>query len=314
SRFKLDLTLLSALVERWRPETHTFHLPYGECTITLEDVQLQLGISMYRSVVTRLVYATDWRGTCGELLGLVSKRSYGGQIKMSWLRRKFGDWMRIPLKSKENDTLERTSFRSSEPAIQITCHDLGHMASHTCIGKRRGVGNPPTQETTSMIVPPTGQYVPSNSGAFFSGPLSPIYYTSMPSTFSTKMMPTITYRSSIFRALTKSPFIMPLVYRTQHSYNHASFVLQTPPRSLFYQGGSSFHHLFQDRMVHNGNQEALNCNQLKANEMRDRDYNLNRRLNQEGIRCTTVDHPDVAQILTGIWTDLHYHCSHHVNI
>ncbi|MFQ6671032.1 hypothetical protein Gotur_035708 [Gossypium turneri] len=41
---KLDSKLISVLVERWRPETHTFHLPCRECTITLEDVNLQLGL------------------------------------------------------------------------------------------------------------------------------------------------------------------------------------------------------------------------------------------------------------------------------
>lgn len=41
---KIDKALATAMVERWRPETHTFHLPVGECTITLEDVSLQLGL------------------------------------------------------------------------------------------------------------------------------------------------------------------------------------------------------------------------------------------------------------------------------
>ncbi|XP_015932086.1 serine/threonine-protein phosphatase 7 long form homolog [Arachis duranensis] len=42
--FQLDEPLVSAFVERWHPETHTFHMPFGECTITLQDVAYQLGL------------------------------------------------------------------------------------------------------------------------------------------------------------------------------------------------------------------------------------------------------------------------------
>ncbi|KAL4343879.1 hypothetical protein AHAS_Ahas11G0122500 [Arachis hypogaea] len=44
--------LLSALVERWRPETHTFHLPVGEVTVTLEDVSYILCLSINGEAVT----------------------------------------------------------------------------------------------------------------------------------------------------------------------------------------------------------------------------------------------------------------------
>jgi hypothetical protein len=44
SRFGFDYQLVCALLDRWRPETHSFHFPWGEMAVTLEDVALLFGL------------------------------------------------------------------------------------------------------------------------------------------------------------------------------------------------------------------------------------------------------------------------------
>ncbi|KAF1863100.1 hypothetical protein Lal_00041087 [Lupinus albus] len=69
SEQEINNHLVTALVERWRPKTHTFHLPNGECTITLEDVAYQLGLHIDGDAVTgSTVLACLYRGLCRATL------------------------------------------------------------------------------------------------------------------------------------------------------------------------------------------------------------------------------------------------------
>ncbi|RYQ81061.1 hypothetical protein Ahy_Scaffold1g107074 [Arachis hypogaea] len=52
--FWLDELLVSTFIERWRPETHTFHMPFGneKYTITLQVMTYQLGLSVDEKAVS----------------------------------------------------------------------------------------------------------------------------------------------------------------------------------------------------------------------------------------------------------------------
>ena len=60
TRFQLDRSLLSVLVDRWRPETHTFHLPCGEMAPTLQDVAYLLGLPLVGPAVGPRVVPRAW--------------------------------------------------------------------------------------------------------------------------------------------------------------------------------------------------------------------------------------------------------------
>ena len=64
---EIDHGLITALVERWRPETYTFHMPYGEVSITLQYVGFLLGLFVDGEVVTGSSEKV-WRNVCWDFL------------------------------------------------------------------------------------------------------------------------------------------------------------------------------------------------------------------------------------------------------
>ncbi|CAN1310222.1 Protein MAIN-LIKE 2 [Linum perenne] len=98
--FTPDSELITALVERWRPETSTFHLYHGEATITLEDVHFITGLSVDGAYILdffgRCIFA-DRSGSHAPLffLPLLEDMSQIGEYAwgaaaLSWLYRELG--------------------------------------------------------------------------------------------------------------------------------------------------------------------------------------------------------------------------------
>lgn len=54
--------LISAFVERWHPETTSFHMPFGEMTITLDDVEKMLRLPIVGKPMTAT--ALNYNDTC----------------------------------------------------------------------------------------------------------------------------------------------------------------------------------------------------------------------------------------------------------
>ncbi|XP_057734737.1 protein MAIN-LIKE 2-like [Arachis stenosperma] len=84
-RFEYENPLISVFVERWRLETHTFHLPWGECTITLEDVTMQLGLLVDGEVPAGHVWTTKFN------------------IKLKWLKTRL---QQMPLDLEDNGLMQ----------------------------------------------------------------------------------------------------------------------------------------------------------------------------------------------------------------
>uniref|UniRef100_A0A0Q3VTD5 Aminotransferase-like plant mobile domain-containing protein n=1 Tax=Setaria italica TaxID=4555 RepID=A0A0Q3VTD5_SETIT len=84
----IDGSLLTAMVNRWRPETHISHLPCGEMIVTMQDVAMILGLPLEGLPVTGIIQKMHISIRPPELEeGDNSKKTSG--VSFAWLREVF---------------------------------------------------------------------------------------------------------------------------------------------------------------------------------------------------------------------------------
>jgi hypothetical protein len=117
----LRLTLLSQSC-RWQPETHTFHLLFGEMTVTLEDCQKILGLSITRMAVIGPCRSDGWRDRVHAFLGRDLPHAEEGSrtsgVQITWLCQAFGHY-------PANADLETVVYYCGVMDVHPLPHQLG---------------------------------------------------------------------------------------------------------------------------------------------------------------------------------------------
>uniref|UniRef100_A0A8I6XN95 Aminotransferase-like plant mobile domain-containing protein n=1 Tax=Hordeum vulgare subsp. vulgare TaxID=112509 RepID=A0A8I6XN95_HORVV len=66
----MNSVTITALMDHWRPETHSSHLALGEMTITLEDIAMISGLSIEGRALTWKVKSEGWQQWVAGLVGV----------------------------------------------------------------------------------------------------------------------------------------------------------------------------------------------------------------------------------------------------
>jgi hypothetical protein len=61
TRFQYDVSLLNALLDHWRTQTHTFHFTVSEMTVTLQDTSLLMGLPCQGEPLRAANISAEWR-------------------------------------------------------------------------------------------------------------------------------------------------------------------------------------------------------------------------------------------------------------
>ena len=62
-------TALTALIDQWRLETHSFHLPCGEMTVTLNDWSMITAMPIEGRALTGRVERANWQNRVATIIG-----------------------------------------------------------------------------------------------------------------------------------------------------------------------------------------------------------------------------------------------------
>ncbi|MBA0707762.1 hypothetical protein Golax_019780, partial [Gossypium laxum] len=256
---KLELALISVLLEMWRPETHAFHLPCGECTITLKDVALQLSLPVDRIVVTGWNNDKSHVGIPNELEDIRLLLDQRSKVEFEWMSYsdlKFQEC--IPTKFLANHNI----WHAIVPLIvfaMVEMHEFDRKPNMTpdevasVVHTSSSSSLTPTPNTIPMGAPLPDQYVSYFSRAFTNAMFFtqaphyvPLYHASTPFLgifFAPPLSPRAYYTplSLTTPMYLSSPTIPAFYPQSGHStlYTSLSIVSQTPLASLFFRGGSS---------------------------------------------------------------------------
>ncbi|XBH75012.1 hypothetical protein VPH35_101851 [Triticum aestivum] len=66
-----NVAALTALIDHWRPETHTFHLRTGEMTVMLQDIAMITGLPIDGNPLCMNTDSDGWRAQMHALIGMV---------------------------------------------------------------------------------------------------------------------------------------------------------------------------------------------------------------------------------------------------
>jgi hypothetical protein len=64
-----NTTNITVMVDRWKPETHIFHLRCGEMMVTLEEVAMFLGLPIKGRPITNRCDSSSWNDRVDVFLG-----------------------------------------------------------------------------------------------------------------------------------------------------------------------------------------------------------------------------------------------------